>query len=145
MHTNQYIVDTSALINLLFGDIVSLSPEELTLNKDVEEKLKKQVLLVPDFVITELYTVFQRVIIKRYKLKEDEVEFYSEAIKIFFEKNIGKAITVISAESSKFEMYISSYKMKKNGISFTDYLLECLGKEYNCEVLTLDKKLKSKF
>lgn len=145
MHTNQYIIDCNAILNLLFAEIVILSPKEISLNRQVEDLLKEQVLYIPDFVITELYTVFQRVFIKRYKLNEGDVEFYSEVIKIFFEKNIGKAITLISVESSKFEMYISSYKMKKNGISFTDYLLECLGKEYNCEVLTLDKKLKSKF
>ncbi len=141
MPTKIFLLDSNVLSIILFNKTIELKDVESKYREKIRKLYDNSVFFVPDFIVTEFFTLIQKVYPKRYSLNLEQIYGLIDIIKAFIDEERNKRVKIVTINKDKFVKDIKEYKFTKSGISLTDYLLIQLALEYNCDILSLDKKL----
>ena len=134
----MYIVDTNILVNYFISDFLTLNKEQLS-QVDKFISLRGQRIL-PDFVITELFVLMERVVGKKFKFSKDLVN----SCVLSITKNLitpSSDHQVIFPTEKELLKALKDYSTYRNRVGFVDFLIVVLAKSRKFEILTGDKEL----
>lgn len=134
----MYIVDTNILVNYFISDYLTLNKEQISLvNKFISLKGQR---IIPDFVITELFVLMERVVGKKFKFTKDLVTFCVLSItKILV--NPSSDHQVVFPTEKELLKALKDYGSYRNKVGFVDFLIIVIAKSRKFEILTGDKEL----